>query len=158
MSRIAKRTVYQSVADALSPQPGAGPCACISTLAPIAAFIRDVWRNSAQKSIHSSRQLLRGAVDTIQRHRPVFLIEAEDRHRPGATAELFAFFDREDYAGWYVHKRQFVPVGSFDLLALQNPDALMVDGGRKPGMAYINNFWFFPQESSAAKSAKFAAR
>ena len=33
----------------------------------------------------------------------------------------------------------------FDAVTMQDPDALLPNGGRKPGQSYVNNFFFFPR-------------
>src|SRR5258708_18358763 len=39
--------------------------------------------------------VLQGAHDLLARSRPVFLVEAEDRHRAGASRSVFQFLDRK---------------------------------------------------------------
>ena len=45
--------------------------------------------------------VLRGSLGLIARCRPVFLVEAEERHHLGATALLFEFFNRIKYDGFF---------------------------------------------------------
>jgi FkbM family methyltransferase len=89
--------------------------------------------------------VLDGAVDLVERSQPVFLVEAEDRHRAQATALVFAFFRERSYRGYFLKDGGIYPVHQFDAGELQDPAALLSDGGRKPGRCYINNFFFFPQ-------------
>jgi FkbM family methyltransferase len=88
--------------------------------------------------------VLRGARALIEKSRPVFLIEAEERHRIGATALLFAFFKDVAYDGFFLRGRDVVRVDDFDPRADQDQTALLDDGGRQSGRTYINNFFFFP--------------
>lgn len=89
--------------------------------------------------------VLGGAVDLLERSQPVFLVEAEDRHRRQATALVFEFFRNRAYRGYFLKDGGAYPVHQFDADQLQDPSALLPDGGRKAGRCYINNFFFFPQ-------------
>jgi FkbM family methyltransferase len=89
--------------------------------------------------------VLNGATSLIDRCQPVFLVEAEDRHRPGATRSVFEFFRDRSYRGFFLKDEQFVPVDQFQTDQLQNVTALLPNGGRKDGRSYVNNFFFFPQ-------------
>lgn len=89
--------------------------------------------------------VLHGAVRLMERCQPVFLVEAEDRHRRDATQLIFEFFRAKCYRGYFLHDGGAVSVEHFDSAALQDARALLPNGGRKPGQAYVNNFFFFPQ-------------
>ena len=88
--------------------------------------------------------VLHGAVGLLERSQPVFLVEAEDRHRASATESVFEFFQERDYSGFFVEDGDVVPVEQFDAAIFQDVSSLLPDGGRKSGRAYINNFFFFP--------------
>ena len=88
--------------------------------------------------------VLNGATGLIDRCQPVFLVEAEDRHRPEATRLVFEFFQKRSYRGFFLKGEQVVPVDQFRADQLQNVAALLPNGGRKDGRAYVNNFFFFP--------------
>jgi len=88
--------------------------------------------------------VLEGAVELLERSQPVFLVEAEDRHRIRATRSIFEFFERRSYRGFFLKDGSVAPVDQFDPLELQDADALLPDGGRKRGQSYVNNFFFFP--------------
>jgi FkbM family methyltransferase len=89
--------------------------------------------------------VLRGARGLFERSRPVFLVEAEERHRPGATRSIFEFFRTEDYDGFFIKDGDVVSIEEFDAATLQDSNVLLPDGGRRDGRHYINNFFFFPQ-------------
>jgi FkbM family methyltransferase len=89
--------------------------------------------------------VLNGAVELVDRCQPVFLVEAEDRHRPAATESVFDFFRQRCYRGFFLKDDDVVDVEKFDVVKLQDAAALEADGGRKSGRFYINNFFFFPQ-------------
>jgi hypothetical protein len=82
----------------------------------------------------------------IERSRPVFLVEAEDRHRERATASIFEFFDDRGYDGFFIEDGDIMAVEEFNAKIFQDPTSLLPNGGRKAGRAYINNFFFFPAE------------
>ena len=46
--------------------------------------------------------VLNGAVALLDRCQPVFLVEAEDRHRAEATRSVFKFFQRKSYRGFFL--------------------------------------------------------
>jgi FkbM family methyltransferase len=103
---------------------------------------------------HELRALI-GAVGLIERCSPIFLVEAEERHAPRATASLFEFFAERGYHGYFIMNGAVWPVREFDVATMQDTGALLPDGGRKPGRCYINNFFFFPpgSDGSAALGA-----
>ena len=89
--------------------------------------------------------VLNGAIELLENSQPVFLVEAEDRHRAQATRLLFEFFDKRWYHGYFLAGSRVLPVDQFSVEAMQDASVLLPDGGRKDGRNYINNFFFFPQ-------------
>jgi FkbM family methyltransferase len=89
--------------------------------------------------------VLNGAVELLERCQPVFLVEAEDRHRAEATRSVFEFFRSKSYRGFFLKDNDVIAVEQFDPTKLQDADALRPDGGRKDGQFYVNNFFFFPR-------------
>src|SRR5438876_11406302 len=89
--------------------------------------------------------VLNGAVELLERCQPVFLVEAEDRHRADATRSVFEFFRGKSYRGFFLEGDDVIAVNEFRPESLQDTDALEPDGGRKAGRCYVNNFFFFPQ-------------
>jgi FkbM family methyltransferase len=89
--------------------------------------------------------VLNGAVELLEHSQPVFLVEAEDRHRVEATRTIFEFFETRSYRGFFLNQGSAVPVDRFHRADLQDADALLPDGGRKCGQCYVNNFFFFPR-------------
>ena len=83
--------------------------------------------------------------DQVQEDQPVFLVEAEDRHRAEATRSVFEFFRNRSYRGFFLKDIDVIAVEQFDPTRLQDADALRPDGGRKDGQFYVNNFFFFPR-------------
>ncbi|HEY8337204.1 MAG TPA: FkbM family methyltransferase [Tardiphaga sp.] len=89
--------------------------------------------------------VLHGATGLIDRCQPVFLVEAEDRHRAEATRSVFEFFQARSYRGFFLKDDQIISVDQFSSEQLQNASALLPNGGRKDGRSYVNNFFFFPR-------------
>jgi FkbM family methyltransferase len=88
--------------------------------------------------------VLNGSVELLEHSQPVFLVEAEDRHRWQATRLLFEFFGQRSYLGYFLKDGSAVPVQQFRVDELQDATALLPDGGRRSARSYINNFFFFP--------------
>lgn len=88
--------------------------------------------------------VLNGATGLIDRCQPVFLVEAEDRHRAEATRSVFEFFEDKSYRGFFLMDDRVTPIDQFRSDEMQDASALMSDGGRKTGQFYVNNFFFFP--------------
>ena len=88
--------------------------------------------------------VLKGAVELLEHSQPVFLVEAEDRHRIRATRSIFEFFEERSYRGFFLKEGSVASVDLFSSLELQDASALLPDGGRKRGQPYVNNFFFFP--------------
>jgi FkbM family methyltransferase len=88
--------------------------------------------------------VLDGARELIDRSRPVFLVEAEERHRPGATQALFRFFGDRGYATYFILDGDAVGAERFDPSMMQDPDALLSDGGHQQDRHYVNNFYCLP--------------
>jgi FkbM family methyltransferase len=85
--------------------------------------------------------VLAGATRLIGRCRPIFLVEAEERHQNGATHRLFAYFAQRDYVGFFVDNYQLHEVSCFDPALFQNPQ-LLRDYARRRDARYVNNFTF----------------
>lgn len=92
--------------------------------------------------------VLEGAVGLLQRDKPTILIEAEERHKPGAVEHVRAFLEPLGYRGFFIRQGALVGVDQFST-DLQNPAALDLSLTRKK-MDYINNFIFVASEQAAA--------
>lgn len=90
-------------------------------------------------------KVLYGAVELLEHCQPVFLVEAEDRHREQATRSIFEFFRDRSYRGFFLKEGSAFPIEQFSPADLQDASALLPDGGRKNGQSYVNNFFFFPK-------------
>jgi FkbM family methyltransferase len=94
--------------------------------------------------------VLNGAVELLERSQPVFLVEAEERHRDQATRLLFEFFAQRSYRGFFIRSGRVYPVQEFRVDELQDERVLLPDGGRQNGKSYVNNFFFFPPHMDGA--------
>jgi FkbM family methyltransferase len=83
--------------------------------------------------------VLRGASNTIERHRPLMLIEIEDRHKPNAICNVHSFLGNLGYEGYFLLNKKLMPLTCFDLAAHQK-------NWRQSGL-YINNFFFVMPEN-----------
>jgi FkbM family methyltransferase len=94
--------------------------------------------------------VLRGASNTIEHHRPLMLIEIEDRHKPNATHDVHDFLGNLGYEGYFLLDRKLVPMTCFDLDAYQ---------GNCTSGHYVNNFFFvMPEDIHMLESAVFRVR
>jgi hypothetical protein len=84
--------------------------------------------------------VLAGGRETIAANRPVVLVEAEDRHNPGAPRRVADWFGGLGYDGFFVRRRRLVPVdalspGDMDPAGLENS-------------SYVNNFLYLPRDDA----------
>lgn len=89
--------------------------------------------------------VLEGTSTTITRCRPTVLIEAEERHRPGAIAFLRHYFAEREYCGFFLHNGQLVEFAHFELETMQNPADIaqqVIHASRRSYSHYVNNFIF----------------
>jgi FkbM family methyltransferase len=132
----------------LEPRDVTSGHAVMSTKVPIARLDAIVHEEVAFVKIDvegHELNVLHGAADLLEHSQPVFLVEAEDRHRADATRLLFEFFGMRGYRGYFLKDGDAAPVEEFRVDELQDADALLPDGGRRAGKSYVNNFFFFPQ-------------
>lgn len=88
--------------------------------------------------------VLLGGKKLIEKQQPVFMVEAEERHRPGVVQELGSFFKQQDYHGYYIFRGKMCLFESFtpslqDVLELERPVS-------RTEMNYVNNFIFLPSK------------
>jgi FkbM family methyltransferase len=92
--------------------------------------------------------VLRGAVNTLTRNRPVLLVEAEERHHPHAVAATTEFLAELGYTGYFELDGIRRPIDEFDVAVHQ--DSANVAGAENGWAArgvYVNNFVFLPRPS-----------
>jgi FkbM family methyltransferase len=86
--------------------------------------------------------VIEGARDTIQRNRPILIIESENRHNFGAPRRLADTFLTLEYLVYYLKDRRLL---EYSTLREEDIDASSLTGGDS---AYVNNFIFIPAEKS----------
>lgn len=131
----------------IEPQPASLARPGIATSVPIARLDEVIQGNVAFVKIDvegHELSVLNGATKLLEQSQPVFLVEAEDRHRAEATRSIFEFFRSRSYDGFFLEDGDVVSVDDFDVEIFQDPDSLLPNGGRKQGCSYVNNFFFFP--------------
>jgi FkbM family methyltransferase len=132
----------------LEPRHGSSSGEAVSTTVPTTRLDAIVHEAVAFVKIDvegHELNVLNGAVELLEHSQPVFLVEAEDRHRERATRMLFDFFERRFYRGYFLKEGSAFPVQQFCVDELQDAASLLPNGGRKRGKSYINNFFFFPR-------------
>ena len=88
-------------------------------------------------------KVLQGARGIIVASRPTFLIEAEERHRPGAVAAVRQVLEPFGYRGFFRLDGGMRPVAEFDPAVHQSVASLERDGTRpRRGALYVNDFYF----------------
>lgn len=138
----------------LEPQLALSAKSCVALHVPLARLDAVIQDDVAFVKIDvegHELNVLNGAVALLERSQPVFLVEAEDRHRAAATESVFEFFRSKDYRGFFIEDGDVVPVDQFDSDIFQDPGSLLPNGGRKNGRPYVNNFFFFPPHQDGKK-------
>jgi FkbM family methyltransferase len=92
--------------------------------------------------------VLEGTSNLINRERPVVLLEAEERHRPGAVPSVRAFMEALNYRGYFIFRNAIMGIEQLTD-DVQSTSAITQPIARSE-MVYINNFIFVPKEKSAA--------
>ncbi len=96
--------------------------------------------------------VLRGATSLIRNQRPVFLVEAEDRHVPDAVDTVRRLMESFGYVGHFLKGNVLYPISDFGPM-FQHPDILKLPA-EEIEVNYTNNFLFFPDREHAAASAQ----
>jgi FkbM family methyltransferase len=86
-------------------------------------------------------EVLKGCQHLIERDRPSFMIEAEERHRPGAVEAIRQILEPAGYRGFMLERRKLRPIEEFDLALHQNAANVRLDRVVE-GRSYVNNFAF----------------
>ena len=94
--------------------------------------------------------VIKGAQKTIERDQPNFLIESEERHKPGAVENLLNYFSNCGYEGFFMLGRQILPIDKFSLV-LHQPASSIEFEKILPGKTYANNFIFTKNQAAIAK-------
>ena len=83
-------------------------------------------------------EVLRGAMKTIQKHKPSLYVEIEQRRHPGRPIEgVFDSIQSLGYHGWFVGRSGIFPIQDFKIAGMQDPDL-------EETADFVNNFIFLP--------------
>jgi len=95
----------------------------------------------------AEEEVLRGALDTLRRCRPVISVEIEERHRPGSTRAIPALLRPLGYAGYFEFYGDWRRIETLDVETMQkgspSPAAFEVSH------PYVFGFYFVPLERVA---------
>jgi FkbM family methyltransferase len=94
--------------------------------------------------------VIQGGRKLLATQRPVVLVEADDRHRAGATRELFRLMASAGYEGLFLWRNKVHDIAAFNLPVMQKAEDLRMRTIRKL-CPYVNNFIF------AHSGAEFSA-
>lgn len=91
--------------------------------------------------------VLQGAGEMIQKNRPAFLIEIEERHKKNAIQNVADYLGKFGYEGLFILNNELRPLGDFDLIQHQDTNNIgdVTNHYKRKGI-YINNFIFLPKE------------
>lgn len=90
--------------------------------------------------------VLKGGIAVLERDGPSIVVEAEERHKPGAVKNLIDFLISRGYKGYFLLDSYLHPVEYFDLEKHQNLDHASTNG-KKTGKLYLNIFIFIRNET-----------
>jgi FkbM family methyltransferase len=78
-------------------------------------------------------QVLKGGERLLERDRPAYMIEIEERHNPGSVARLIQYFEQKHYAGLFFDGNLLMGIHQMTRVNCM-PSTNM----------YLNNFFFIP--------------
>lgn len=100
--------------------------------------------------------VLRGALQTIRRHRPTLLIEIEERHNPGGLERIERLL--AGYDGFFFVNGQRRPLMEFDPAVHQREADLDSACKARRASPYVNNFLFVPSPQGRPRRLGALAR
>jgi FkbM family methyltransferase len=87
--------------------------------------------------------VLNGALDIIDRDHPTILVEAEERHRPGAVGSVRELLEQRGYSGFFLFRGRIESIEGFNREMHQVEAALLRVGfAARADVEYVNNFIF----------------
>jgi FkbM family methyltransferase len=91
-------------------------------------------------------EVLRGAEQTLQREKPVLMIEIEQRHLDFPMTDIFEWLRARGYAGFFLKGDVKVPLERFSIAEDQTAhlDDVIAERYSQIRGKYINNFFFTP--------------
>ncbi len=94
---------------------------------------------------------LQGARRTLERCRPVAIVECEERHNRGGVERAFRFFGDLGYRPYFIHGGELRHGEEFDVARFQAAHDAKPPGGMR-STDYVNNFIFIHRDNSVAPS------
>jgi FkbM family methyltransferase len=93
--------------------------------------------------------VLRGAEETLRRHRPTVIVEIEQRHHDAAIDDVFGQFLELGYHGHALTEDGLMPIAHFDV---ERDQLAMVGEDFRPDVSppqnYVNDFLFVPPKAA----------
>lgn len=86
--------------------------------------------------------VLAGAAETLERSKPVLLIEIEERHNPGGLDRIAKSLSKLGYQGSFFHQRKRRGLSEFVPDVHQAESAIARGDGNRRKLDYVNNFVF----------------
>lgn len=86
-------------------------------------------------------EVLEGAIKTIEKYRPVVIIEMDEQHRAGTLKTNTSFLESLDYSGFYIENLSIHSIHAF----IENA---RVNHSMDIGTGNIYNFFFIPKEKT----------
>ena len=103
-------------------------------------------------------KVLEGARRLITEHQPSLLVEAEERHRPGAVAAVRALLEPLGYQGFFRLDGRLEPIAAFDPARHQPASAVGPDGiNPRDDAVYVLNFVFAARPAVVERLAAWRA-
>jgi FkbM family methyltransferase len=96
-------------------------------------------------------EVLRGAISTLEEHRPVLLIEIERRHCGQDLETSLELLEQLEYDGFFYLSGRQHPIREFEAREHQDVFSPETYPGRLP-TAYVHDFLFVPRESGSRKA------
>lgn len=96
------------------------------------------------------RQVLSGALKTLERERPHLILEIEDHRAPGNLSSITTMLKGLGYRGFFLLGDNVMSVEEFDLEKYQRPEHAPLFGERRDPLLYVSNFiWISPSRTVA---------
>lgn len=86
--------------------------------------------------------VLAGAAETLERCKPILLIEIEERHNPGGLDRISAYLAKFGYSGSFYHDGQRHDLSEFVAERHQVANDQINYATNRRSLAYVNNFVF----------------
>lgn len=103
--------------------------------------------------------VLEGGTKVLAEHRPIVMIEAENRHCENSVSNVSRFMTAMHYTVHFVDRRTLRPFIEFDEAVHQNLESIVTPNGNYIGREeYINNFICIPCERSDSVCELLRAR